>query len=273
MLSGRSPYVLYTFGMGNKKKVLIVVLALDAEPWRSIEELGQRGTWAGADANIPILWLHGLNRGPARALVRVVSKILTKARARVPLGKFRHAVGKWAAGRGTVINGRQLLTRVPETYITTNAKTVAAFRHLLLTEDFDYILRTNSSTYVNLHKLEEFVQTIPDTGYYGGTLWRSHGIEYATGTSILLSRDLVDYAAHDPRWEFDHIDDVALGKSMARAGVTVDPFTRIDVYTAAALAKLTVDDLKSVIVVRCKGVEERGHDITAMHRIHALYGN
>lgn len=257
--------------MGTKKKVLIVVLALDAEPWRSIEERGQRMTWAVDGSAVPVLWLHGISGGLVRGLIRIVGKGLELCRAHKLVKAYRHAMGRWAAGRGAAIEGRELRTRVPETYLATNAKTVAAFRYLLLTQDFDYILRTNSSTYVNVPMLMEFVQTLPSEGYYGGTLWRAHGVEYATGTSILLSRDLVEHAARDPLWDFDLVDDLALGKSMIRVGVKADPFTRVDVYTEDDLKSLRPEDVASAFIVRCKGLEGRRHDIAAMHRVHQLY--
>lgn len=258
--------------MGTEKKVLVVVLALDAEPWRSIEEQGQRATWARDETDVPIFWLHGINRGLSRALIRSVSKGLELLGAKKSVRTFRHFTGRWAAGRGATIEAREIRTRVPETYITTNAKTVAAFRHLLSVADFDYVLRTNSSTYVNIDMLTKFVQSIPNDNYYGGTSWQAHGVEYATGTSILLSRDLVEYVAGDPSWEFDLVDDLALGKSMVRAGAKVDPFPRIDVYTREDLCGLRSEDLKSTFIVRCKGLEGRRHDIAAMRRVHELYG-
>lgn len=257
--------------MVGEKKVLVVVLALDADPWRAIEEEGQRGTWARNGAEVPILWLHGVNRGPVRALVRGFSKALGLIHADSALTAFRRKAGAWAAGRKVSIEGRNIHTGVPETYLMTNSKTVAAFRHLLITQEFDYILRTNSSTYVNLERLKAFVQTLPENGYYGGAVWHSHGLEFITGSTILLSRDLVEYAARDPEWDFDLIDDMAIGRSMRRAGAAPQSVARADVLTPADLARLDASALASSFLVRCKGADDRSHDIAAMHRVHALY--
>lgn len=149
----------------------------------------------------------------------------------------------------------------------TSAKTVAGLRHLLRTSDFDYLLRTNTSTYVNLPMLRRRIEHLPSTGYYGGTTWEHEGLIYATGTSILMSRDLVEYAATDLAWDYDLVDDVALGRSMRRAGATVDPLPRVDLLYGADLEDLSVDKLESTYIFRCRGLDNREHDIVAMHRL------
>ncbi|MGY3564827.1 hypothetical protein [Sinomonas sp. RB5] len=151
----------------------------------------------------------------------------------------------------------------------TNAKTVAAFRHVLATEEFDFLLRTNSSSYINLPFLLDYIQNIPSRDYYGGTTWEKEGLTYVTGTSILLSRDLVSYAAEDPYWDFDVIDDIAVGKSMARRGVEPVGVPRVDLYSDSDLCGLTDEMLKTTYIFRCRGESDRGHDISAMQFIHA----
>jgi hypothetical protein len=256
---------------GEKKKVLVVVLAVDAEPWRSIEEFGQRGTWAKAGSSIPVMWLHGLDSGFLRLVILGIAKCLGELRAYRAQRMFRRKTGAWLARRDVRVVGRDILTGVPESYLTTNAKTVAAFRHLLKTEDFDFILRTNSSSYVDLERLDQFVQAIPDGGYYGGAVWRAQGLEFVTGSTILISRDLVELAAFDERWDFDLIDDMALGWSMRRAGVTCQSIERVDVLSEDSILSLSEEALASAFLVRCKVEADRSGDIRAMRRVHDLF--
>lgn len=256
---------------GGKKKVLIVVLAVDAEPWRSIEELGQRGTWADPEASASVMWLHGVNSGLTRLLTLGTAKCLGLIGAKRAQKIFRRKVGAWFAARPVRACGRYIQTSVPESYLMTNAKTVAAFRHLLETEEFDFILRTNSSSYVELGRLEEFVQTLPEGGYYGGAVWRVQGLEYVTGSTILMSRDLVEHAVRDPEWDFELIDDMALGRSMRRRGVKPQSVERVDVLTADDLSHLDSTSLSATFLVRCKGEENREHDILAMRKVHSVY--
>lgn len=249
------------------KRVFVIVLAHDAEPWRTIQEDGQKRTWA-ADPDVPVRWLHGQSSGLVRFAARAIPTMLRGS----AVTAFYNLVGKWVASRRVRTVGDRIETSTPETYLMTNAKTVAAFRHILDTEDFDYILRTNTSSYVNLPLLQRFVQSLPNTGYYGGTLWEKNGMTYVTGTSILLSREMVEHAAYDKEWDFDLIDDLALGRSMERAGVSPRPIPRVDACTAEALQSLTFAAVSSTFIIRCRGAGDRGHDIAAMSRVHELLG-
>jgi hypothetical protein len=253
-----------------QRRILVLVLATDVEPWRTIQQQGQRGTWAGDDADVPILWLHGHSRGPERFLLRAVETVLRRLRLLHLFDDVHAAVGRRAAARPVDRVGDRVQTRVPEDYVMANAKTVAGLRHLLATDPFDFLLRTNSSTYVDLGMLQRWVEAAPSTRYYAGTPWTLDGMEYATGTSILLSRDLVELAANDPEWDFSTIDDVAFGRSMQRAGVPLDPVPRVDVMTDADLAALDESRLATTFVVRCRGAQGREHDVVAMRRIHEL---
>lgn len=253
------------------KKVLVLVLALDSEPWRTIEERGQKSTWASSDAKVPVYWLHGETGGLVRGCTRLVGRILQQVRAVRTLKRFRVWIAAMAAQRPVRQRDSQILTGVPETYLMTNAKTIAGFRHILAEHKFDYVLRTNSSTYVNLSMLSDYIENLPSTNFYGGTPWSSGVVTYATGTSMLLSRDLVERVVDDPKWDFDLVDDLAVGMAMKRAGVALNAFPRIDVCTSEDLASLSIEALQSSFIVRCKGLDDREHDVIAMRKVHALY--
>jgi len=216
-----------------------------------------------------VRWLYGKT-----GVVSTVARYAQRAVQRfVPAmyGSYSRMVGGWFASLGARTNGDRLETRVPETYLNTNPKNIVGLRHLLATEDFDYVFRTNTSSYVNLGGLDEYVQGLPDAGYYAGFIGERDGTRFASGTCTLMSRDLVEYAVSDPAWEFGLIDDVAMGRSMARASVEVQPLERVDVLTSEDLASLTAETLSGAFVVRCKSNGGREHDIEAMRRVHHFY--
>lgn len=259
-----------TFG-GSPKRVLVLVLAMDAQPWRMIEDEGQRATWAAQpDGGIPVFWLYG-KTGILGTLARYAQRAVLRFTSASVFRWYSRVVGAWVASLGVREVGDRIETTVPETYLNTNPKTVAGFRHLLATQDFDFVFRTNSSSYVNLPMLQEFVQSIPTERFYGGFIGESGGVRFASGACTLMSRDLVQHVVTDPEWEFGIIDDVAMGRSMMRAGVAVQPVKRIDVLSLADIDALKAEDLRSVFVVRCKNSDARAHDVSAMRRVHELY--
>jgi hypothetical protein len=164
-----------------------------------------------------------------------------------------------------------VLTQVPETYLNTNPKTIAGLRYMLGRYKFQYLLRTNTSTYINRKLLAEFVEGLPEERYYGGFIGESGGVRFASGACTLLSRDAIEMIVADPQWEYNIIDDVAIGRSMNRRGVGVQPISRVDVLDDKDLDDLDIDRLRSTFVVRCKGIQNREHDVIAMHRVHSLY--
>jgi hypothetical protein len=254
------------------KRVLILVLTVDQEPWRTIEVQGQRATWAAiTDEEPSIFWLHGRTGGVMRFLVRACGKAIQMSGSERTLARYRQVTGSWAAGRPVSQESDMVLTGVPETYLNTNPKTIAGLRHMLDNYAFDYLFRTNTSTYVNRQLLANFVEELPVRRYYGGFIGESNGIRYASGTCTLLSRDAVEVIVADPQWEYNVIDDVAIGRSMRRAGIEIQPLRRVDLTTSALVDHLDTRALRSTFVVRCKGNESREHDVASMRHVHELY--
>jgi hypothetical protein len=261
--------------LGNimNKKVLILVLALDQEPFKTIESEGQKTTWASVPhADIQTLWLLGNTQGFLRLLNRVVNKLLYVLNLQYILTRFRNLFGSWIATFPTKLIDDALLTEVPETYLNTNAKTIAGFRYALKHLEFDFLLRTNSSTYVNKEGLADFVNSLPDTIYYGGSLRQYGEDQYVIGTSILLSRNAVELVSSDTGFEYHHVDDIAIGRSLKRAGIYPQDIAQLSVETEESLNELTPKTVHSAFLMRCKGLYDRKHDIIAMKKIHGMLG-
>lgn len=106
-------------------------------------------------------------------------------------------------------------------------KTITAFEWFLET-NFDYIYRTNNTGYFDLNKVCEFIKDKPKYNFYCGNsqVYEKSlntptapypGINYASGASFFLSRDIVEKIINDreiiysynlPGW----CDDVSIGK-------------------------------------------------------------
>ena len=252
-------------------RVLVLVLSVAREPWAAIEREGQRATWGVADLpDAPIAYYYGLTGlSPAYWASRATAKLLRVAHLERQRSRFVARVGRWSAGRRVSSEGDRIQTRVPESYDNTNAKTRAALRHVASTMDFDYLLRTNTSSYVHRPLLLEQLDALPREGYYGGSLVRLDEPAYVSGTGILMSRDMVELAATGDPWDYDVIDDVAVGRVMREAGVEPRELPRLDVESVEQPVDPT--ELRSCFLVRCKSPTSRSLDVPIMHRVHELY--
>ena len=255
-------------------RILVLVLSFDAEPWLSIELEGQRQTWAqDPPPGVQVLFYYGLTRGPTYWLSKVTAKALKVARLRRARSAFIRRMGRWSSGRPARRVGSRIHTGVPESYVNTNAKLRAALRHALATDDFDYLLRTNTSSYVHLPGLQRFVADLSAQAapFYGGFLGAKSGISYASGAGILISRDVAEAVATDPAWEYDLVDDVAVGSSVERLGIRPTAIPRIDIPSPRD--EISSDRLRDCYLVRCRGQSCRSHDVLIMRRVHAGYAS
>jgi hypothetical protein len=100
-------------------------------------------------------------------------------------------------------------------------KLLACFGYVLEHFDFDIVFRTNCSTYVDLPNLRRYVEEhASSTRFYAGKGAFADGVDFATGTGIFLSRDLVQLAVDEgDQWDHSHLDDVALAEIMHAHGV------------------------------------------------------
>jgi hypothetical protein len=108
---------------------------------------------------------------------------------------------------------------------TMTAKTLMAFNWALANKDFDYVVRVNSSCYVNKSKLVEYVKTKPKEKVFCGLIAGSmYGVDYLWGGGqFIISRDVVKLAVEN----WDNInntftEDVAISDLIVRAGIKMD---------------------------------------------------
>ena len=111
-------------------------------------------------------------------------------------------------------------------------KTLKALQLCLTLFDFDYLVRTNMSTVINMKLLKQKLSYLEGKSVYGGHVWnlqyedlysgiskeilaKYYNIQYVSGTSIILSRDnCVFLASKQHLLEDNIVDDVAVGVIM-----------------------------------------------------------
>jgi hypothetical protein len=262
--------------------VLVLVLAIDRQPWRTIELEGQRPTWA-ASGSVPggcrVVYYYGRGGLPAQG-ARVVARLARLRGPGVPSLVARanrpvlNRISERTAGGGSRLIEDRLLTRVPEAYAFTLPKLVAALRWATsgAVGPFDYVFRTNTSSYVNVERLRAAAAAMPRDGCYAGWIGRppASGPPFVKGAGVLLSWDLARViASRTAGWSWPTTDDAAIGRFLAELGVTPIPMPRVLVREPEDVDALSDEELRSAVHFRCKSHAARRTDHLAMLAIHS----
>ena len=130
-----------------------------------------------------------------------------------------------------------------ESYHAIGDKTISAFEYCINNNDFDYIFRPNTTSFVNIPRLLNFLDSAPTTNYYSGSpIWfngsgvtkedRENGpAECCSGCGYILSRDLVQLVVDKQNmWQHRLIDDIALCKFLNDNGVIAVESPRLSAH-------------------------------------------
>lgn len=249
-------------GRGEHLRVLILVLSIDREPWRSLEA-AQRETWAVRHAGVEILYLRGVTRGFGRSvflLLRKASNWLGCARL------FDSALGKILFRKRAHRVCDVIQTGTPEYWVGTSLKTRIGLNYAAENVAFDYLVRTNSSTYLHIPSLLAHLLEAPRFNYYAGT--ELAGRSYAQGTCIILSRDVVLAITGQSHWDYDVYDDIAVGEAAKRARIPFNPIPATAILNWGDFQGIDWEGEGSSFIFRVKTGGARDDDIEILRRVH-----
>jgi hypothetical protein len=171
------------------------------------------------------------------------------------------------------LDGRDLYLPVEDDLPNVGRKTLACFEYVLDSFDFDLVYRTNCSTYIDLPNLRDYIRAhAKPTRFYAGKGNSADGIDFATGTGIFLSRDLVQLAVNEQsRWDHSYLDDVALAKLLHAHGVEREFAPRVVCDSMRAARKADTSEFH----FRCKmaptGSKSRRGDVKVMLAVHDAF--
>jgi hypothetical protein len=106
-----------------------------------------------------------------------------------------------------------------------------AFRDRL--DEFDYVLRTNLSSFYLFHNLVEFLKNEPTSNYYSGIIY-TLDVPFVSGDGIVLSKDLVLKMINNMSYFMDSKvpDDLLIGRFFIENGIkAVQPKKRLDLLS------------------------------------------
>ena len=85
-----------------------------------------------------------------------------------------------------------LFVKCKESWDTCWEKTLMAFRYFLpIVDTYDFIYRTNLSSFIHFERYLQFCSQLPSKGVYSGFIGKHGGVSYASGSGFTLSPDMV----------------------------------------------------------------------------------
>jgi len=129
------------------------------------------------------------------------------------------------------IDGNVIKTTAPES-IHCGEKVVESFK-LLNNIDYDFIFRTNSSSYVDKIRLKKFIETNCDEDTYCGLT--EDGIEglYVSGCGYIISKKNLNLICiNENLWNYKYLwDDMSLGYLMKKLNIPIKLGFRQDIVS------------------------------------------
>ena len=222
--------------MSNRKNVIILILSHYEEPYVMLENCIKK-TWVKHNLdNVKIFFYHG--------------------------------------GAEESIEEDKIIINYPEGFNNIGYKTIRAFEILLQNNNFDYIFRTNSSSYVDINNLLDYLDDKPLDNFYHGVMGRHNDINFASGCGYFLSKDVVEKVVENKnKWNHQIIDDVAIAYLLGDIGIYPTPAPRLDIDSVIGDdfylmgRKLDKNLIGKNFHFRCKTGGNRIGDVEVMNKL------
>jgi hypothetical protein len=158
--------------------------------------------------------------------------------------------------------------------LSAGVKTIKGLEMLNDIIDYDFVLRTNLSSYIDKKMIYDYLLDKPRSKYYSGCVGIENRdifgnivkeITYASGSGFILSKDLVEFLI-DHKNEIENnrfIDDAAIGKLLNEYEIYPESLHRVDLINT----DFDMESIKDGYFYRMKSIN-RDFDIKNMYKIH-----
>ncbi len=252
----------------EKVKILICVVHGPYEPWLSILRDGQMKTWMRPFPGVRIINVFGKpipdrlmkidqylyfrrwDHKKSVAFFWLAMEALIKTL--MMLDKFRPQVNKAQKFE----NLEKWTFQMPDSLLLQGVKNISTLR-AALDEDFDYLITTITSSYLNLDLIQEYLSAAPRVNFLGGRIEKSGAMEYQQGSFRIFSRDVVlNLTQNSSQYRHWLIEDIAMGRLANRkySNFTNVPNETIDSMTR--IHQISNSQLEKTLSYRCKSIAE-----------------
>lgn len=203
-------------------KILYVFTSTNEQPYLDIKEFGILPTWpklvAAPSEVLALIATPPHLPSKMGFFIKSISDFYDRLRNNIGLGKYFMALSKYLLiplsfwNPIAIKNGQTLTVRTPEAYLFMGFKHLAAYQYAL-ENNFDFLVATNSSSFLNVPLIEDFLEELRNNGepFYGGRPLPHNNPRGASGSFYILDR-LALKCIYENRREWNHskLDDIAL---------------------------------------------------------------
>lgn len=248
----------------SKPKILVVVVHGPYQPWLQIFEHGQMKTWMSEKYSTRVINVFGIAMSESRRnldekiyylrwskkkLLAYMSLIIEALIKEIlPMNRFLPKVKQI---HGTTMNEVWQL-QMPDSLLIQGVKNVSVFKKSLEL-DFDFLVTTITSSYLNIPVLEEALSQVSPINFLGGRIEKSGEMEFQQGSFRVYSRDVVaNLVAHSKSYKHWKIEDIAMGTLAAKHYDKLSNLPNKTLTSVEEVELLSDEDLKTTISYRCK---------------------
>lgn len=164
-----------------------------------------------------------------------------------------------------------LSVRMPDLNLMMNRKSLAVLDFASKT-NYDFIVFTTSSSYLNIKNLQEALSKLPREGVVAGRIIKQHSIKFPSGSFRVFTPDVLRLSMRSlGRYKYWLPEDLALGKLLDEFSLEYIELASEDVPTIEALQTLDRERIRKTIHFRLKNeVLGARTDIETMRALHEV---
>lgn len=230
-------------------KLLVLCLDNSFGPWHEMYQEGAIKTWCDP-SNPQIICRRFMGPDPRWPILnRIANRLLTSR----SLSSHWHLLQSKKELKKVQVFEKNGVIRVdlPELWSNITLKTLAAMKFALDCYEFDFLLRANSTCYLDLASLKHYLSKNSESALYAGPI--AKGKEFVSGWGILLSRESVKVLVNTyTRADQRYFDDEAVGKVLKRMKIEPQELPFIEIFSNQDLDQMSNEELRKTPFFRMK---------------------
>lgn len=260
-------------------KILVIVGHALYEPWKTILYEGQLETWAKS----PSLDVRHVYATPVNSIIRNLDAFFWKIKWESKFGRILNGVEALIKSPFRIFQGElqevqlpnathaALYLKLPDLDFLMNFKSFAVITGTLKF-DYDFLVVTTSSSYLNLNNLKEAVEDLPKTRTVAGRILRQGHKQFASGAFRVFSRDVVEnFLMNRKFYSKWRPEDLAYGYLESLTGMQLQfiDIESLDIDSIETLEKKSEYELSRTVHFRLKsGTHKSRNDVLIMKALH-----